>query len=301
MKVTVLGSAAGVPTPERGLPAILVEVEGELVLFDCGEGTQRQMMKAGYGLCRKMRIFITHLHGDHIFGLPGMIQTMNLLNRVHPLEIYGPPGLKKFIEETTVTTMSEPVFDLSLRLVSEGEVYRGKRYRIEGAWGDHSRASMAYRMIVGESPGRFRPRRARALEVPEGPLWSELKSGRRITLRDGRVVEPRDVLGEPVPGKILVYSGDTRFSQNIVRLATGADILIHEGTLASGLRDWAEMEGHSTAEAAARVAKEAKVKRLILTHVSARYPDAHVLQEEARKIFPRTEVAQDLKVYELKS
>ncbi|MBM5805163.1 MAG: ribonuclease Z [Candidatus Verstraetearchaeota archaeon] len=301
MKVTVLGSAAGVPTPERGLPAILVEVEGELVLFDCGEGTQRQMMKAGYGLCRRMRIFVTHLHGDHIFGLPGMIQTMNLLNRIHPLEVYGPPGLKEFIEETTVATMSEPVFDLSVYEVSEGEVFRGRRYRIEGAWGDHSRATMAYRMVVGGSPGRFRPRRARALGVPEGPLWSELKSGRRITLRDGRVVEPKDVLGEPVPGKILVYSGDTRFSPNIVRLATGADILIHEGTLASGLKDWAEMEGHSTTEVAARVAKEAKVKRLILTHISARYPDARVLEDEARKIFPRTEVAQDLKVYELKS
>jgi ribonuclease Z len=301
MKVTVLGSAAGVPTPERGLPAILVEVEGELVLFDCGEGTQRQMMKAGYGLCRRMRIFITHLHGDHIFGLPGMIQTMNLLHRIHPLEVCGPPGLKEFIEETTIATMSEPVFDLSVHEVSEGEIFRGKRYRIEGAWGDHSRASMAYRMVVGESLGRFKPGGARALGVPEGPLWSVLKSGRKVTLEDGRVVEPKDVLGKHLPGKVIVYSGDTRFSQNIVRLASGADILIHEGTLASDLTDWAEMEGHSTAERAARVAKEAKVKRLVLIHISARYQDARVLEGEAKKIFPNVEVAQDLKVYELKS
>jgi ribonuclease Z len=297
----VLGSTGGVPTPERGLPAILVDVEGELVLFDCGEGTQRQMMKAGYGLCSRMRIFITHLHGDHIFGLPGMIQTMNLLNRIHPLEIYGPPSLKEFIEETTVATMSEPVFKLSIYEVSEGEVFKGKRYRIEGAWADHSRATMAYRMVVGSSLGKFKPRRARLLGVPEGPLWSELKSGRKIILKDGRVVEPKEVLGKPVPGKILVYSGDTRFSHNIIELARGADMLIHEGTLASDLKDWAEMEGHSTAEVAAKVAKEAGAKRLILTHISARYPDVGVLVEEARRIFPKTEVAQDLKVYELKS
>jgi ribonuclease Z len=301
MKVTVLGSAAGIPTPERGLPAILVEVDGELVLFDCGEGTQRQMMKAGYGLCSKMRIFITHLHGDHIFGLPGMIQTMNLLNRIHPLEIYGPPGLKEFIEETTVATMSEPVFSLSIYEVSEGEIFKGKRYIIEGAWVDHSRATMAYRMVVGGSLGKFKPRRARVLGVPEGPLWSELKSGRKITLKDGRVIEPKNVLGEPVPGKIFVYSGDTRYSPNIIKLARGADMLIHEGTLASELKDWAEMEGHSTAEVAAKVAKEAGVKRLILTHISARYLDVGVRVDEAKRIFPKTEVTQDLKVYKLKS
>jgi ribonuclease Z len=301
MKVTILGTAAGLPTSERGLPAILVEEEGELILFDCGEGTQRQMAKVGASVCKRMRIFITHMHGDHIFGLPGMIQTMNLLNRVHPLEVYGPPGLREFIEETTVATMAEPVFDLTVHEVGEGEVYRGKNYRVEGAWGDHSRASMAYRMMVGGSPGRFMPGKARRLGVPMGPMWSELKSGRKVTLRDGRVVDPSQVLGDPVPGIILVYSGDTRHSQSVVRLAEGADLLIHEATLSSELAERAEEEGHSTAEVAARVAKEARVKKLVLTHVSARYPDARVLEEEAKRIFPKVEVAQDLKVYELKS
>ncbi|MGA2573595.1 MAG: ribonuclease Z [Candidatus Methanomethylicaceae archaeon] len=301
MKITILGTGAGLPTPERGLPAILVEVEGELVLFDCGEGTQRQMMKAGASLCRRMRIFITHLHGDHIFGLPGMIQTMNLLNRVHPLEVYGPPGLSEFIEETTLSTMSQPSFLLFVGEVAEGEIYRGKNYRVEGVWGDHSRPSMAYKMIVGESGGRFNPDKARALGVPEGPMRSELKSGRSITLRNGRVVSPEEVLGKPVPGRVIVYSGDTKPSPSVAKLASGADLLIHEATLLADLLEFAERDGHSTVEGAARLAAEAKVKKLILTHISARYQDTAPLLKEARAIFPKTEIAKDFGVYVLKS
>ncbi len=298
MRITMLGTAAGLPTPQRSLPAVAVEVDGETILFDCGEGTQRQMMVAGISLCRKMKIFITHLHGDHIFGLPGLLQTMNLMNRSHPLHIFGPPGIDDFIRKVGFT-LADPVFDLLVSEVCEGEIHREGRYNVEGAWAEHSRPSMAYRLTVGASLGRFRPDRAKALGVPEGPLWSVLKRGEEVELEGGRTVHPAEVLGEPIRGRTLVYTGDTRPSESVVRLASGADLLIHEATFGSELAENAESEGHSTAGGAARVALKAGVGRLILTHISARYPDPTALEEEARAIFGNTEVAHDFMTIQL--
>lgn len=301
VRVVILGSSGGLPTPERGLPAVILEGDGGIILMDCGEGTQRQMMRAGYSLCKKMKILITHLHGDHVFGLPGLIQSMNLLNRVHPLEIYGPRGLRDFIDETTVSTMSEPNFDLSVFEVGEGEIFSGRNVAVRGAWSDHSRANMSYRVTFGASQGKFIPERAKELGIPEGPFWGMLKSGKKVVLPNGKVIEPKDVLGEPSPGISIVYTGDTRYCEKVVELARGADLLIHESTFGSDLADRAREEGHSTAEDAARVAASAGVKRVILTHISSRYPDAKVLEDEARAIFPNAEVAEDLRTYELKS
>jgi ribonuclease Z len=300
LRITFLGTAAGLPTAERGLPAVLVEVDGEYILFDCGEGTQRQMAKARFSLGRRMRIFVSHMHGDHIFGLPGMIQTMNLLNRVHPLEVYGPQGLFEFIQSTTVSTMSEPTFQLTIKEVNQGTVFTGKHYRVEGAWAEHSKPNMAYRLTVGGSRGAFMPKKARNLGIPEGPLWSRLKGGESVKTEDGRIVEPGDVLGEPTPGKVIVYSGDTRPTESLAKLARGADILIHESTLSDELADAAERDGHSTAGGVAKMAAKAGVGRLILTHVSARYRDPGALLAEAKRFFPQTEMAQDLASYELK-
>lgn len=300
MRITFLGTAAGLPTAERGLPAVLVEVDGEYVLFDCGEGTQRQMAKAGFSLGRRMRVFISHLHGDHIFGLPGMIQTMNLLNRIHPLDVYGPPGLCEFIQSTTVSTMSEPTFQLTVNEVSQGAIFSCKHYRVEGVWVEHSRPNIAYRLTAGGSHGAFRPKKARKLGIPEGPLWSRLKGGESVRLEDGRLVEPSDVLGEPTPGKVIVYSGDTRPSESLAKLAKGADVLIHEATLSDALAFAAERDGHSTAGGVAKMAADAGVGRLILTHISARYRDPAVLLAEAKRFFPRVEMAKDLASYELK-
>jgi ribonuclease Z len=300
LRITFLGTAAGLPTAERGLPAILVEIEGEYILFDCGEGTQRQMVKAGFSLGRRMSIYISHLHGDHIFGLPGMVQTMNLLNRVHPLHIYGPPGLCEFIQSTTVSTMSEPTFQLTVNEVSQGAVFSSKNYRMEGAWAEHSKPNIAYRLTVGSSRGTFMPKKARKLGIPEGPLWSRLKGGESVKLEDGRVVEPGEVLGEPSSGKVIVYSGDTRPSESLTRLAKGADVLIHEATLSDALAAAAERDGHSTAGGVAKIASDAGVGRLILTHISARYKDSGVLLAEAKKFFPGAEIAQDMASYELK-
>lgn len=300
-KVIILGSAGGLPTPERGLPAILIEYNGELILMDCGEGTQRQIMKAGYSLCRKMKIFITHLHGDHIFGLPGMIQSMNLLNRIHPLELYGPKGIKEFIDEVVGIAKCEPSFNLIVKEVSEGDILSSKYIKVYGIGTEHSRENIAYRIILGGSIGRFLPDKAKELGIPEGPLWGILKSGKSITLENGRVIEPKEVLGESIPGIKIVYTGDTRYCEKLIDFATGADLLIHEATFASDLANIAYEEGHSTAKDAARIAKAANVKKLIMTHISSRYKDAKIHEEEAREIFENSEFAEDFKTYDLKS
>ncbi|MCQ5377766.1 MAG: ribonuclease Z [Candidatus Methanomethylicia archaeon] len=301
MKATFLGTSAGFPTPERNVPALLLECEGEYLLFDCGEGTQRQMMLAGMSLCRKMKIFITHMHGDHLFGLPGMIQTMNLLNRPHKLEVYGPPGIGGFIMEAASSTLSEPSFELSVNEVHEGEIARGKGYRVLGVWADHSIPDMAFKVIFGRGVGKFDVRKAERLGVPEGPIRGELKSGREGTLADGRVIRPEMVLGKPSVERSLVYTGDTRPTQSVERFAAGTDLLVHEATFSEDLVERAIGVGHSTAIGAAEIAKRARAKRLILTHVSARYPDARLLVDEARTVFPNADLAEDFASYELKT
>lgn len=301
MRVTFLGTAAGMPTRERGLPSVLVEEGGEEILFDCGEGTQRQLMRANASLGRRMKIFVTHMHGDHIFGLPGLIQTMNLINRSHPLEVFGPPGLKDFIEQTTVPAMCRPSFDLSVHEIGEGEIYRCKQYTVIGSWTEHSIPNLAYKITFGESCGRFLPEKAKALGIPEGPLWGALKAGTPVVIGCGRVVEPCEVLGEPVRGISLVYSGDTRPCESLRRLASGADLLIHEATFSRELEGKAEAEGHSTASGAAGVALDAGVGVLILTHFSARYTDPAGLEAEGKEIFSNTKAARDLESYFPKS
>lgn len=301
MRIIFLGTSAGTPTADRGLPSVLLDIDGEQILLDCGEGTQRQMMKAGSSLGKRMKIFVTHMHGDHIFGLPGLIQTMNLINRTHPLEVFGPPGIRDFIERTTIPAMCEPAFELAVHEVAGGEITSGRNYSVIGALGEHSVPNIAYRITVGGSQGRFIPERARELGVPEGPLWGALKAGKQVVLEGGREVKPSDVLGDPVRGVSVVYSGDTRPSEGIIRLAEGADLLIHESTFSEELRERAWAEGHSTARGAAEVATRAGVKRLILTHFSARYPDAALLETEARAVFAGASAARDFESYELKS
>ncbi|MCX8169700.1 MAG: ribonuclease Z [Candidatus Methanomethyliaceae archaeon] len=301
VKVIILGSAGGLPTPDRSLPAILIDYNGELVLMDCGEGAQRQIMKAGYSLCRRMKVLITHLHGDHVFGLPGMIQSMNLLNRIHPLEVYGPKGLKEFINKVVEIAKCEPKFELIVREISEGDVLSSRHIKINGILTEHSRENLAYSIIIGSSLGKFIPEKAKELGVPEGPLWGILKSGKAITLENGRIIEPKEVLGEPIPGIKIVYTGDTRYCERLIDFAKEADLLIHEATFASDLAERAYEEGHSTAEDAAKIAKAAGVKKLIMTHISSRYRDSKILEEEARKIFENSEFAEDLKTYDLKS
>lgn len=300
LRIIFLGTAGSLPTNDRSLPSIAIRREGEVLMLDCGEGTQRQMMRAGIGFNRKMTVFITHMHGDHILGLPGMMQTMSLLGRDKLLRIYGPPGIKAFIEAVTSTVKFWLSFPIEVSEIEvDGTVYDGGGYEVRAVWADHSIPSLAYALIEKPRLGKFYPERAIALGIPKGPLWSRLQRGMDIILPDGRVIRPSDVLGPPRPGRKIVYSGDTRPSEKIAELASGADVLIHEATLGDDLTERAEEEGHSTPSGAARIALKANAKLLVLIHISARYHEAERLLSEARRIFPNIIVAKDLEEIEV--
>jgi ribonuclease Z len=294
MQVTFLGTAASIPTNTRALSAVAVQRKGELLIFDCGEGTQRQMIKAKLGFNRKTRIFVSHMHGDHILGLPGLLQTMSLLGREKPLQVFGPEGICAFIEAAITTVEFSLGFPVTAHeIIEEGLVLREKEYEVHAARAEHSVPCLAYAVIEKPRSGRFHPERAKALGVPKGLLWHRLQQGSKVRLPDGRTVKPREVLDAPRPGRKIVIVNDTKPSDSIAQFAKGADILIHEATFTEELADRAEEDLHSTPAGAASVAKKAGVKRLILTHISARYGDTDVILDEAKKVFPATVVAED--------
>ena len=293
-KVIFLGTAGSVPTPKRSLPAILVKRKGEQLLFDCGEGVQRQMVMAGASFHKTTKVFITHMHGDHVLGLPGLMQTMALHGREKPLEVYGPPEIKRFIECTRETVQFGLTFPIEIHQICEaGVVCETQEYFVQAVWANHVTPSLAYALMEKPRPGKFHPDKAKALGVPEGPLWGQLQRGKAVRLSDGRMVKPEEVLGPPRSGRKIVYTGDTRPFEGLAEFAAGADLLIHDATLDDGLADKAFEDGHSTPSQAAETAKKAKVKKLVLTHISARYEDVSVLLEQARKIFENTIVAED--------
>lgn len=299
LQLIFLGTGGSIPTPQRGLSAIAIRRKDELLLFDCGEGTQRQMIQARVGFHKKTKIFITHLHGDHVLGLPGLLQTMSLMDREKKLEIYGPKGIKAFVEAISQTVHFSLTFPVQVHEIEAGLVCEEKEYLVHAASSNHNNSSLAYALIEKPRPGRFHPEKAKSLGVPEGPLWSRLQGGSSVKLPDGRIVKPEVVVGPPRPGRKIVYSGDTRPSENLVKLAENADLLIHEATFDDELLERANEDGHSTPSQAAETAKKAGAKWLVLTHISARYRDAGLLLEQARKIFSNTELAEDFLKLEL--
>ena len=299
LNVIFLGTGGSIPTPKRGLSAIAIRRKTELLLFDCGEGTQRQMIQAGVGFHRKTKIFVTHMHGDHVLGLPGLLQTMSLLDRTKKLEIYGPQGIKAFVEAISQTVRFSLTFPVQVSEIEADLVCEEKEYKVYAIPSDHMDHSLAYALIEKPRPGRFNIEKAKELGVPEGPLWSKLQDGSAVKLPSGRIVKPEMVLGPPRPGRKIVYTGDTRPSENLVKLAENADLLIHEATFDDELMERAMEDGHSTPSMAAETAKEAEAKWLVLTHISARYKDAGLLLEQARKVFSNTDVAQDFLRLEL--
>jgi ribonuclease Z len=300
MRLIFLGTAGSVPTKKRSLPAIVIQRKGEQIMFDCGEGVQRQMIKAKVGFHRKMKIFITHMHGDHVLGLPGLIQTMALLDRERKLEVYGPAGIKNFIQGIRDTVQFALTFPVEIREISDaGVVCEEDEYTVNATWANHVIPSLAYALVEKPRPGKFFPEKAKRLKVPEGPLWSKLQYGQVVKLPNGHVVKPEDVIGPARPGRKIVYTGDTRPFKNLRKFAGYADILIHDATLDDSLAEKAEEDGHSTPSQAAENAKRAKAKQLILTHISARYDDANLLLEQAQKIFQNTLVAEDFMKIEI--
>jgi len=300
LRVVFLGTAGSVPTPKRSLPAILIQRKGEQIMFDCGEGVQRQMIKAKAGFHKKTKVFITHMHGDHVLGLPGLLQTMALLGRERKLNVYGPPGIRRFLEDIRETVQFVLTFPVEIHEIYEADIVcEEQEYTVQAVWANYVIPSLAYAFTAKPSPGKFYPEKAKALGVPEGTLWSKLQHGHEVKLRNGRIVKPKDVTGPLRSGRKIVYSGDTRPFKGFVKFAVNADLLIHDATLDDALAERAEEDGHSTPDQAAKNAKKAKVKQLILTHISARYDDTSMLLEQAQKIFENTHVAEDFMKIEI--
>jgi ribonuclease Z len=294
MLVTFLGTSGSIPTPKRNLPSVAILRQSELFLFDCGEGTQRQMFVARIGFSRKTKIFITHMHGDHVLGLPGLFQTMSLLGREQPLEIFGPAGLRKFIEALNKTVQFGLTFPIIVEEIREGRsLYETRDYSIRCVEAEHSVPAFAYGLFEKERPGRFHPEKAIVLGIPKGPKWSQLQHNESITLEGGKTVTPEEVTDQRRPGRKVVYSGDTKPSARLAEFAQGADLLIHDSTFGDDLNEKASEEGHSTASQAALIARQSKVDLLALFHISARYVDPKILLEEAKSFFTNVLVAED--------
>lgn len=300
LRVIFLGTGGSVPTTARGLPAILVQREGEQIMFDCGEGVQRQMTLAHYGFHKITKIFITHMHGDHVLGLPGLLQTMALLDRERKLDVYGPTGLAAFVRCVKQTLQFSLTFSIEIHEIERaGMICEEEDYMIEAAWSNHVIPSLAYALVEKPRSGKFDPQRARLLGIPEGPMWSKLQRGHKIQLSNRKFVKPTQVLGRQRAGRKIVYTGDTRPFQGLSKFAAKADLLIHDATLDDEMIERANQDGHSTPRQAALTAKSAKVKALVLTHISARYGDTTSLLKQAQEIFSYTEIAEDFMEIEL--
>ncbi|HEY7613381.1 MAG TPA: ribonuclease Z [Gemmatimonadales bacterium] len=293
LTATFLGTGAATPTVERNVAGLAVQREGETILFDCGEGNQRQMMRYGVGFSFT-EIFFTHYHADHILGVTGLLRTMGLMDRTAPVTLYGPRGAQRVLGAAISLGIERNKFPIEITEVRPGDRLGREQYDIVVFETEHRPDTVGFALAEHTRLGRFNPERARELGVPEGPLWGRLHKGETIVLEDGRSVTAADLVGSPRRGRTLVYSGDTRPSLAVVEASRGADLLIHEATFGSDELERAKETGHSTAAEAARVALEAGVRRLVLTHISPRYTrDAPELLAEARAIFPETVVARD--------
>ena len=307
MKIIPLGTSSGKPTLSRNVSATAVTADGEWWLFDCGEGTQTQIARAGLPSGKLVGIFITHLHGDHFNGLAGLLSTMALDRRERPLALVGPPGIRDYLELLARLRILFVNYPLEVREVSAEElaprkqepVFESARYTIVTSALDHRIFALGYRLQEKMRPGKFDLEKARELGIPSGPLYGQLQSGREITLPDGRTILPSQVLGPPRPGKSVAYCLDTRPCKNALSLAREVDWLIYEATYTSELSEEARQYGHSTAAQAAQTAREAQARHLLITHFSSRYPDPRPLLREAQSIFPETVMAEDLMEIEI--
>jgi ribonuclease Z len=294
LSVTFLGTSASRPTVERNVTSLAIHREGETFLFDCGEGTQRQMMR--YGVSFSVSdIFFTHTHADHVLGVIGLVRTMALQGRTEPMRLYGPPKSERLLRQAITLGSDKQHFPIEFIELAEGQPVQREGFRIIPFPVEHAgAAAFGLALVEDERLGRFHPERAKALGIPEGPLWGRIHRGEPVTLPDGQVILPSDLVGPTRAGRKVVFTGDCRPSASTVDAAAGADLLIHEATFARDEAERAVETGHSTAHDAAMVARTAGVKQLVLTHISSRYSrDAHELKTEACAVFKCTTIARD--------
>jgi ribonuclease Z len=297
LDVVFLGTAGSMPTAQRAPSALLVRRGGERLLFDCGEGTQRQLLRSDVGLVELREVFVTHYHADHYLGLPGMLKTFALRGRELPITIYGPPGLRELFAAMR-RIFGRLTYEVALVELRPGEAIERGDYALETFPVDHGLSALGYALVEHARPGRFDTDAADALGIPFGPERGALQHGEPVTLADGRVITPDAVLGPSRPGRKLVLAGDTAPSPTVAAAAREADVLVHEATFCEDERERARETLHSTAADAAVLARDAEVVLLALTHLSSRY-FGHDVVREARAVFPETVVPRDFDVIEL--
>ncbi len=307
MQITFLGTSAGAPSRTRNVSAIALQFEQQSStwLFDCGEGTQHQFMRSALRVSQLERIFITHLHGDHVYGLPGLLATRSLQQGMAtPVTVYGPPGLEEYLGTVLRLSGTQLGYPLEIVTVQPGQIYEDKRVQVICAQLEHRITDFGYAVIEKPIPGHFQVEEAARLGIAPGPLYRQLKDGETVRLEDGRVIEGAKLVGPPRPGRKLVYCSDTQYCQSAIELARNATVLIHEATFCEEDLDLARRSTHTTTTQAAQVALAAGVQTLILTHFSARYEAEDGLGIEgllgqARAIFPNTLAAYDFWTYKL--
>lgn len=298
LKILFLGTSSAVPTRERGLSCVAVSYDNLVTYFDCGEGSQRAINEAGLGFNKESTVFITHMHGDHVVGLLGLLQTMSMNRREKKLEIFGPKGIIDFVKVNRDILGFGMTFEAVVHEIRAGMVYNHPKFRVYAERSEHSNTSFAYTFEEAAKPGKFDTKRALRVGVPEGPLWSKLQHGSKVVSpKTGKVVKPEQVLGPERKGRRIGISGDTRPSEKLVRFFAGCDVLVFDSTYSDIHAENAKENRHSTAREAATLAKKARVKSLVLTHFSARYKTVSALVKQAREVFPNTLAARDGLVY----
>jgi ribonuclease Z len=298
MRVTFLGTAAARPTVGRNVSSLVIQREGDVMMFDCGEGTQRQMMRYGTGFALN-DIFFTHLHADHFLGVIGLLRTLGLQAREEPMDLWTPRGTEALLKQAVELGVERVPFEVRIHGLEAGEGVERGVYAVVPFRTSHGGRSLGYAVVEHDRLGRFDAAKARDMRIPEGPLWGKLHRGEAVEV-DGRTVRAEELVGPPRPGRKVVYTGDTRPCAATRDAASRADLLIHEATFAADEHDRAMATGHSTARDAAEVATQAGALRLVLTHFSPRYADdPRLLEREARAVFPGVEAAHDGMVLEI--
>jgi ribonuclease Z len=304
--ITFLGTSSGVPTRSRNVSSVALNLpqRAEVWLFDCGEATQHQLLHCDVKISQIRRIFVTHLHGDHIFGLMGLLATYGMAGSPHQIDIYGPAGLQEYLKASQKYSYTHFNYPIKVHTIEPGVVYREAEFTVTCLPLKHKVPAFGYRVTEVDRAGRFDIEQAKALGIPSGPIYGQLKNGQTVTLEDGRIIHGRDLCGVPEIGRSLVYCTDTVFCENSIQLAQDADLLIHESTFAHEDAEMAFDRLHSTCTMAAQVALSAQVQQLILTHFSPRYAPGNSiglndLLQTAQAIFPQTQLAHDFLTYRI--
>lgn len=305
MQIEFLGTGAGSPSKQRNVSSLalrLLEERNAIWLFDVGEATQHQILNTTIRPRKIEKIFITHLHGDHIFGLPGLLSSRSFQGGNEPLTIYGPVGIKEFVQTTLRVSESRLSYPIKfVEITDDGQLFSDQTFTVYAKKLDHKIACFGYRVVEHDHPGELQVTKLKKLGIPSGPLYGQLKQGKEVQLNDGTILNGQDFIGAPQKGRIVAILGDTRKTKNAIALAKDADVLVHESTFGKGEAKLAHNYYHSTSAQAAQIAKQAHAKMLLLNHISARYVGkaAYGLAYQVRDIFPNTRVVNDFDVYDI--